>query len=388
MSEDTRQDPSSLPALNNDAADDLEYSSNTIEDTVVSVRELIDIRTSVECYRDQLKAAGQDGLDPVAKQLMAINLQQLKARPKSYGLESFDAEQEVTLEDFSEWLGNLGERIKQLIDKFIKYAKEYAARIMTGVEKVKTQAEELIERAKGRSKNKASNELHDEGQVINLGSVAILFADGEFCLSDHRAEKEVIKFFDASWPRYAKDQITRAKKMIAEYDVESGNSENFEANIGFLGNHTSFTNSVTAVVLPGNKQVGFKYGALGPELVNAEGAKEAPSEYSFTTRSSAEVNNTLKQNVVMLNALSGLFKADSSVLNEMATLSEALLGLENRRGETVWKSAREGLDDISKAMMELINKLKPNYDPIVRHLTTVANARNAVCRKELDALGQ
>jgi len=387
MSENTRQDPHNRPALNDSPAEPTE------EDTVVSdtVEELQDIyvqRAALETYRDMVKVAGPDGLEPVAKQLMLVGLQQLKVRKNSTGMESFNSgAEEITLEDFSEWLSNLGERIKQLIAKLIAFAKQAAAKVLSGIEGVKTQAEDLMERTRNRAR-RASNERHDGDKEISIDSPGILWSNGEFCLGDCKSEQEVVKFFISTWPKYAKDQISRAKKMISEYDVESGNSENFESNIGFIGNHQSLVANITKDILPGNKQVAFKYVALGPELVDAEDAEPAPAKHSFEIRPINEINNTLKANIATMNALGQMYKAESDVLTEMSSLSEALSGLESRRGETVWKSARDGLDDISKAMLDLIGRLKPNYDPIVRHLAKVGTARNAVCRKELDALGQ
>lgn len=391
MHEDTRENPSNRPALATPEEEPVEQNI-IITDAVDKLQDMIVQRAALENYRDMVLAAGPDGIDPVARQIMAINLQQLKLNRNSVGMESFDSGcQEISAEDFSEWLSSLGEKIKALIERLIAMAKEYASKIMSGVESVKTQAEELMERVRKRTRtasNEASNELHGHAQTVDIDNPSLLWANGEFCVADCRPEQEVVKFFITTWPKYAKDQVTRAKKMISEYDVESGNSENFESNIGFIGNHQSLVNNITSLVLPGNKAVAFKYVALGPELIEAPDAEPAPDSHSFGVRTLAEINGTLKSNVATMNALGNMFKSESEVLQDMASLSDALMGLESRRGETVWKSARDGLDDISKAMMDLIARLKPNYDPIVRHLAKVGNARNAVCRKELDALGQ
>lgn len=361
---------------------------NYVIDTVTELQELFVQRSALENYREMVIAAGPDGLGPTAAQIMLINLHQLKHSNTGVSMESFTQDRlSLSSEDFGEWLSNLGQRIKELIEKLIKMAKEYAAKIMTGVESVKTQSEQLIERIRGRGK-KASNELHGEANEITISDPSVLWANGEFCINDCKAEQDVIRFFTTIWPKYAKDQIARAKKMISEYDVESGNSENFESNIGFLGNHQSLVNNITQLVLPGNKQIGFKYVALGPDLIDADDATPAPANHSFEVRSLSQINAVLKSNIATMNAMGAMFRSEAEVLHEMSSLSEALMGLEGRRSETVWKSAREGLDDISKSMMDLISRLKPNYDPIVRHLAKVGTARNAVCRKELDALGQ
>lgn len=388
MSEDTRQNPSNLPSLSTPEEEPVEQNT-LVTDTLDQLQDHIAQRAALENYRDMILSAGHDGLDPVAKQLMLVNLQQLKLKRNSVGMESFDSGcQEITLEGFSEWIEGLGEKIRALIDKLIAMAKEFASKIMSGVESVKQQSEDLIKRAMKRGNSKPATELHDENKEVSIDNPSILWANGEFCIADCRSEQEVIKFFLQVWPKYAKDQVARAKKMVSEYDVESGNSENFESNMGFIGNHQSFVNNVTSLVLPGNKQIAFKYVALGPELVDAKDAEPAPDTHSFEVRTGAEIHSTLKANIATMNALGGLFRAESEVLNEMATLGQALTTLEGRRSETIWKTARDGLDDISNAMLDLIGRLKPNYDPIVRHLAKVGNARNAICRKELDALGQ
>lgn len=391
MHEDTRQNPANRPELAETPPDPVETGIE-IEDCVDELNGLIVQRAALENYRDLVATAGADGLDPTAKRLMLINLAQIKARSRSYGMESFDSDrEEISVEDFGEWLSDLGQRIKDLIAKLIAVAEEYASKLMSGIEGVKTKAEELMDRIRRRKaagpQKRVANELHD-GDIIKVDAPAILWANGELCVGDCRGEQEVVKFFVQTWPRYAKEQITRAKKMISEYDVESGNSDNFESNIGFIGNHGSVVNYITRHVLPGNKSIAFKYVALGPELVDAEDATPAPAVVEYEIRPMVEITNALKANIATMNALGAMFKAESEVLHDMSTLSDALMGLENRRNETVWKSARDGLDDISRAMMELIGRLKPNYDPIVRHLAKVGTARNAVCQRELDALGQ
>lgn len=384
---DTRQDPSNRPSLV-EQVDSHDNDANTIEDNVLELKELMGVRTTLENFRDQVKAAGRDGLDPVAKELMRVNLSLLKRhKSKGVALESIDLGQdELSFEDFSSALKGVGDRISEVIQKLIEMAKQFASRIMSGLETVKTQAEELINQLRNRGKSKASMELHDGERVITIDSPGILFADGNFCLDECRSEQEVIRFFLQQWPKYANEQINRAKKMVGEYDVESGNSDNFKSNIGFIGNHESFVNGIKSVVLPGNKKIGFKYVALGPELIDAEGAAEPPATHSFAVRTEAEVQGTLKKNIATMNAMGKMFREEADVLQNMTTLSQALMGLENRRGETVWKSAREGLDEISNAMMDLITRLKPNYDPIVRHLARVGTARNAACRKEMAAM--
>ncbi len=384
---DTRQDPSNLLKLIDDV-DSHDNDANLIEDNVLELKELMGVRTALEGFRDQVKAAGVDGLDPVAKELMRVNPAMLKQNlPANASLESIDiGGEEITFEDFSSALKGVGDRISAVIQKLIDMAKQFASRIMSGVETVKTQSEQLLDQLRNRGKSKASMELHDGEREITIDSPGILFADGKFCLDECRSEQEVIKFFLQQWPKYANDQINRAKKMISEYDVESGNSDNFNSNAGFIGNHESLVGNIKTVVLPGNKQIGFKYVALGPELVDAEGAAEAPGSHSFAVRTEAEIQGTLRKNIATMDAMGKMFKEEADVLQNMTTLSQALMGLENRRGETVWKSAREGLDEISNVMMDLITRLKPNYDPIVRHLARVGTARNAACRKEMAAL--
>ncbi len=365
-----------------------EYDETIVQHVLMDARELMTTRQALENYRDMVSSAGIDGLDPIAKKLMMVNLQQLKLKGNTVGMESFDVTNDsISVEDFAEWINGLSDKIKSLIDKLIALAKDYASKIMSGVESVKSQAEDLINRAR-KSTKRPANELHGDDKEVSIDNPSILWANGEFCIGDCRSEQEVVKFFLNVWPKYAKEQISRAKKMVGEYDVETGNSENFEANMGFIGNHQTLVAGITKEVLPGNKQIAFKYVALGPELVDAEDAEPAPAKHSFEVRSLSEINTALKANISTMNALGSLFKAESEVLHDMSSLSEALMQLEGRRGETIWKSARDGLDDISTAMLDLIGRLKPSYDPIVRHLAKVGNARNAICRKELDALGQ
>lgn len=386
MHEDNRQNPSNLPALI-DTPDDHEYDADMVQDTVLEVKELLGVRTALENYRDQIQAAGVDGLDPVAKAIMQVNLTHLQVSRPSVGLEAFNPGMLPSMEDIGEQLSNLGKKIMVLINKLIETAKRFAAKIMSGIETVKTQAEELIDRIRNkRSGQEKSFEFHKEEREVTISSPGILFADGVFCLDDFQAEQDVIKFFTGHWPKYVADQINRAKKMIAEYDVESGNSENFNANAEFIGNHESMARGILDVVLPGNQSIAFKYVALGPELVDAKGVKAAPDTHSFPVRPDVEITGTLRKNVVTMNALGNLFKEEGNILQQMSTLSRALGELENRRGETVWKSAREGLDTISNMMMDLITKLNPHYDPIIRHLAKIGTARNATCRKEMDTV--
>lgn len=389
MHDDSRQNPSNLPDLIKQV-DDHDMDATTIQDTVLEVNELMGIRTAMEQYRDQVAAAGIDGLDPVAKQIMQVNLRQLKLRSNALGLESFDpAIDTLSAEDYTETLSNLGKKIMELIQRLIALAKQFASKMMAGLETVKTVAEELMEqirRKKRGSSDNVSKEYHTGERTITIDNPSILFANGNFCLDDCKSEQEVIKFFIQQWPKYAIDQIQRAKKMISEYDVESGNSENFEANADFIGNHESLVKGITNAILPGNKVIAFKYVALGPELVDAEDAAKAPASHTFEVRTEVELNGTLRKNIATMNALGKMYSEEAAVLNEMATLAGALNKLEDRRGETIFKGARDGLDAISTMMMDLITRLKPNYDPIVRHLARVGTARNATVRKEYDAM--
>lgn len=384
MHEDTRENPSNRPELL--VADfDQEYDGDVVQDTVLEIKELMGLRSSVERFHEQVKAAGKDGLDPIAKAIMQVNLRNVKlANSTSYSLEDFGQGDELpSNEDFMEKAKGLGEKIAELISKLIAHAKQFAAKIMSGIDSVKTKAEELLKRRTGA---KASNELHEGDKVITLKSPGMLFANGEFCLGECRTEQEVVKFFLTQWPKYAIDQINRAKKMISEYDVESGNSDNFKANFDFIGKHQSLVNSIVEKVLPGNKSIGFKLVALGPYLKDAEDAKPAPDEHSFAVRTLAEIQGTLRKNAATMEACAKLFQEEADVLQHMTTLSKAIADLEGRRTETHWKSAKEDLDTITSLMLDLVIKLKPNYDPIVSYLGKVGAARNAACEQELAAL--
>jgi hypothetical protein len=316
---------------------------------------------------------------------MQVNLRQIGLGNSRYGLEAFGEDGIPSVEDFKETLDGIGAKIMAFIEKLIAHAKVIGAKIMSGISSVTTKAEELIAKARTRG-TRASTELHDGEQEVTINSPGLLFADGEFCIDDCRSEQEVIKFFINPWPKYAIQQIERAKKMITEYDVESGNSENFTANSEFIGNHQSLAATVTGRILPGNKEITFKHVALGPELVNAENAQVAPDSYTYTVRSNAEIQGTLRKNIASMNALSKMFTEEADVYRHMGTLSKAVGELEGRRGETVWKSAREDLDAISTMMMDLVVRLKPNYEPIVSYLGKVGAARNAACQQELNAL--
>lgn len=386
MHDDTRQNPSSLPALVS-TSDDHSNMEDEVADTVIDIQELLGVRNTLENYREQIVAAGKDGLDDVAKQIMQVNLKQLKLGRSNLGLESFKAGTELSLEDFSELLKDVGARIKALIDKLIAVAKQLADRIMSGVDKVKGQSEELLKRIKDKANSyRTSTEFHEGPKEITIDNPGMLFADGEFCIDDSKAEQDVIRFLIRDWPRYAIEQVNRAKKMIGEYDVDNGTSENFNANAGFIGNHESLVLQIKKVVMPGNKSLGFKFVALGPELVDAEGAKPAPNSYTYTARTDAEIQNSLRKNVALMNALGQMFAEEANVLQSMATLSQAVMDLENKRPGVLWKSAKQDLDVITNSMMELVTKLKPNYEPIANHIAKVGAARNAAARRELDAV--
>jgi hypothetical protein len=137
-------------------------------------------------------------------------------------------------------------------------------------------------------------------------------------------------------------------------------------------------------VLPGNKAIAFQHIALGPYLEDID-AKSAPDSHTYAVRTFAEIQGTLKKNIATMNALGSMFNAEAKIYDEMGTLSKAVAELENRRGETVWKSAKEDLDTISDMMLDLVVKLKPSYDPIVSYLGKIGAARNAACLQELDA---
>lgn len=381
--EDTRENPGNRPGIvDQDQGPDM--SENMVVDYSSELNQLVTDKVALEKYYDQVVSAGRDGLDPIAQQAMQIGLASLGMEKAKVSKENF-VDLNISAEDIAEQLKAIGKKIMEFIDKLIDSAKQFASKVMAGLTTVREQAEALLEKLKNPSK-RASTERANE-TVINIDSPAILWADGRFCIEDAKAETEVVKFFQTAWSSYAIDQIRRAKKMISEYDVESGNSENFKANSEFIGNHASLVNSITRQILPGNKQIKFKYVALGPELVEAEGAEEAPSTYPLEVRSSPAIANTLRMNIARMDALGNLFAVESNILSEMKLLSQAVMDLENRRGETVWKSARDDLDAITNMVMELINRLRPSYDPIVRHLAKVGTARNAVCSKELIALG-
>lgn len=384
MTDDTRQDPSNRPGLDDPASDDLDYSGNIIEQNVIEVQELLGLRSAVENYQAQVQAAGRDGLDPVARAIMQVNLRHVGMRYGSaYGLESFSADGIPSQEDFTETLKGIGSKIMELINKLIAKAKEYGARIMSGIEGVVAKAEELLKRKPGRKEAPSTEDHGDNGQVT-ISSPGILFADGVFCIDDCRAEQDVVKFFVGTWPKYAIEQINRSKRMLAEYDVETGNSENFEANADFIGNHQTIVDGIKGKILPGNKVVAFQHVALGPYLEDAN-AKDAPDSHTYAVRTFAEIQGTLRKNIATMNALGEMFNAEARIYDEMGTLSKAVGELENRRGETVWKSAKEDLDIISNMMLDLVVKLKPSYDPIVSYLGKVGQARNAACLQELDA---
>lgn len=382
MTEDTRQNPENRPKLpDNEQEPDMreDFSSNPEKE----LSQLITDRVAVERFYHAVEEAGPDGLSSQARAALRIGLNQLKLPGVNISNENF-VDLNISAEDLKEQLAAIGRKIMEVIEKLIDKAKELGSRIMSGIDGVINEAEELIKRAKDGIRSKISNELHNESQIA-ISAPSILWADGHFCVEDCRSELEVIKFFQNIWPKYAEQQINRAKVMVSEYDVESGNSDNFKANADFIGNHQSLVTNITQLVLPGNKKIAFKYVALGPELVEAEGAKPAPDTLELDVRDSNAIQKTLRSNIEHMKALSNLFAAESEVLSQMKTLSQAVMDLENRRSETIFKGARDDLDAITQMVMSLINRLNPSYDPIVRHLAKVGTARNMVCRKELDA---
>lgn len=385
MTEDTRQNPGNRPALPESEVEP-DMSEDIVDSKVKELGQLITDRVAVERFYNALTDAGSDGLTSQAQEALKISLGHLNLPGLKISNENF-VDLNISAEDLKEQLAMIGKKIMEIINALIEKAQTFASKIMSGIEGVKNTAEELLDRAKsGVSRNRSSNELHDDA-TINIGNPGILWADGEFCIDDCRSETEVIKFFAHTWPKYVEQQIKRAKDMIGEYDVESGNSDNFKANADFIGNHQSLVSNITQLVLPGNKKIAFKFVALGPELVEAEDAEQAPEGYSINVRSSNEIQKTLRSNIERMNSLGQLFAAEAEVLKQMKVLSQGVMDLENRRGETIFKGARDDLDTITNMVMGLINRLNPRYDPIVRHLAKVGTARNAVCRKELDARG-
>lgn len=386
MTEDTRQNPSNRPALP-DSEQEPDMSEDIESNPAKDLEQLLVDRVAVERFYHAVNNAGKDGLSEQAKIALKIGLSQLKLPGIVISNEDYVG-LNISAEDLKEQLAAIGRKIMEVIEKLIDKAKELGSRIMSGIDGVINEAEELIKRAKsGKGPAKQiANELHDDSQIA-ISAPAILWADGEFCIGDCKSELEVIKFFQTTWPKYAEQQINRAKTMVGEYDVESGNSENFRANADFIGNHQSLVNGITQLTLPGNKKIAFKYVALGPELVDAEGAKPAPPTIDLDVRDSNAIQHTLRANIEHMKQLSKLFAAEAEVLHQMKTLSQAVMELENRRGETIFKGARDDLDTITQMVMGLVNRLNPNYDPIVRHLAKVGTARNLVCRKELDARG-
>lgn len=343
-------------------------------------------RVSLERIHTQLKNSGYDGLSGVSKKAMLISLSLISKDYSTVSNEDF-TDINISAEDIGEKIKAIGKAILEFIKQLIAKGKEFATKILTGVEGVIKEAEELLDRARDKPNRRvASNELHD-GKTIVVNSPGILMADGHFCAADCKSEIEVIKFFQGPWPKYVEEQIKRTNKMIGEYDVESGNSDNFKSNAEFIGNHTTFVASIEKLILPGNKNIKFKYGALGPELVDDTDAKDPPETYEMEVRPSTTIVKTLRDNIDRMRSLTKLFEAEAGVLHSMNELSKAVMALENRRGETIFKGARDDLDTISNMVMALINKLNPNYNSFVRHIAKVATARNAVCRQELDAHG-
>lgn len=363
---------------------DQDNVENMVNDEAKEFSQLITDRAALEKYHDQVVAAGKDGLHPVAARAMMIGLNHIGYAKDKVSNENY-TDINISVEDLASYLKEISKKILAFIEALIAKGKEYASKIMSGIDGVVKEAEELIQRARGK-RTRSSNELHDD-KTITIGSPGILMVNGELCLDECRDEAEVVKFFQGAWPQYAIDQIKRARKMISEYDVESGNSDNFKSNAEFLGNHKSLVARVEDIILPGDKKIGFKYVALGPELIDADNVKESPSSYTLDVRDSTTIVKTLRDNIEHMKSMAKMFSAEANVLQEMRGLSQSVADLENRRGETIFKGARDDLDTISTMVMGLVNRLKPNYDPIVRHLAKVGTARNAVCRQELEAQG-
>ncbi|AEH03523.1 internal head protein [Pseudomonas phage PhiPA3] len=381
---DTRQDPHNRPDLK-DAPDEFEQPDTITDDHLEQIDELVAMHHSLENYLSHLEAAGPDGLSRHAKRAMQMGLNHIDSKLNRMTCSLEDSE---STETDNSSLGNrikeIAKRIYQFILKLIDQAKQYAKKVIGGSERVKSKAEELLKQIRDRTKPKPANELHNEASHVTVNSPGILFADGHFCLAECRTEQEIIKFFLQTYPQYTKDQINKLTKAVKSYDVESGDVREYESISEFVGKHVSLVASIADKILPGNKKVEFRYTALGPYLGDAD-AKDAPSEYSFEARHRAAIEDTLKQNIATMNAVAKLLKAEASILDEMRELSQQLMGLQNRRGETVWRSAREALDKVCTDSMELFQRIRPDYGPISAHLTRIGKARNDVCELELKA---
>lgn len=66
--------------------DDLELGSDTpnstVQATLDEMKTLLDVAPAVEAYQTQLDNAGRDGLDPVAKAILKVNLAHLATSAK------------------------------------------------------------------------------------------------------------------------------------------------------------------------------------------------------------------------------------------------------------------------------------------------------------------
>lgn len=379
---DTREDHSTR--INNDEPK-VDFMENSVLTADKELEQLITDRVTLEKFYDLVAEAGKDGLTPVADKALRIALVGLGCSKSMVSTENY-VTMNIGVEDIGERLKAISKRIMELIDLLIEKAKVAASKIMTGITGVINEAESLLDQVRNPTRSKPATELYGD-KTITINNPHMLMANGEFCSADCKSEIEVVKFLQGAWPQYAIEQIKRAGKMIAEYDVESGNSDNFRHNAEFLGNHESLVTKIKEVILPGNKSIAFKYVALGPELVDAEDAEPAPAKYTMDVRDSRSITMTLKENIEHMRGLSKILEEEAKVLNEMKGLSKGVQDLEGRRGETIFKGARDDLDEISSMIMGLINRLKPNLDPIVRHLARVGTARNAVCKQELATRG-
>lgn len=84
----------------NDGPPEQPGTSTIIEDNVLEMEELLGIQTALESYKSQIAAAGRDGLDPVAKEIMLVNLRHLSCgKASGYGLESLTVVDPESIED-------------------------------------------------------------------------------------------------------------------------------------------------------------------------------------------------------------------------------------------------------------------------------------------------
>jgi len=148
--EDTRENPGARPSIN-DGTPEPDMSENYVNNDTQELSQLVTDRAALEKFHGQVLHAGRDGLDAVAVKALQIGLAHLGMEKAQVSNESF-TDINISAEDISEKLKEIGRKIMELIDRMIEAGKAFAAKIMSGITGVVNEAEALVERARSGRK--------------------------------------------------------------------------------------------------------------------------------------------------------------------------------------------------------------------------------------------